>query len=367
MDLPAGDTNGLTYVAYLDSLKPIQKRVSEALGREADLIDTQSFLWVNREKKEASSWRELLSEWLKHNSRTIPPDLRALRDEFVERFPKGQLPSMSLEQYAEGQELQDTFCNWVEFKTIPLGDVRGSTVRKWGVWWDSSTKGWLWTKAFKDENDALSRITSGLQALVKAVEDQRLNELDSIGQKWLGSSNSLRCKPLSLYFPDEFLPIFQPEHLIHFLMCFGASPKGPVVTIGEYSISIAKLRKYPERYEAGNLDQANTTWFENHREEILEALSSHGGVLTLNRQLLSLLRDQTEFEGFDTHQMMKFLYECLPPKVEEENNGKKIWKIAPGEDAKYWEMCKECDVVVHWISDVDFRNYSDRGRANGAD
>lgn len=39
----------------------------------------------------------------------------------------------------------------------------------------------------------------------------------------------------------------------------------------------------------------------------------------------------------------------------------KFWKIAPGPDAKYWKMCRdqEC-IVVHWISDVDFRKYPDQ-------
>ncbi len=59
---------------------------------------------------------------------------------------------------------------------------------------------------------------------------------------------------------------------------------------------------------------------------------------------------------------MKFLYERLPPpKVEDKGDGERMWKIAPGEDAKYWEMCKKCGcIVVHWITDVDFRSYSDR-------
>jgi DNA polymerase III delta prime subunit len=321
IDTPQGSTNGQRYAAYLNFLKPVQQRLSEAMGHPADLIDTHSFLYITykKAKKDASpSWQQLLTEWLENNSKVITPDLEQLRQEFVRRFPKDKLGEMTLEQYAQGQESRDGFCNWLEFKTRPLGGVGGGSVRKWGVWWSSDEKKWLWTKAFKDEHDAVRRIRTGLQALVKAVEEGRFSELDSIGREWLGASMGLRCKPLSLYFPEQFLPVFQQEHMRHFLAKLGAKPEG-------------------------------------------EALA-------LNHQLLSLVKDLPEFEGFDTHQIMTFLYECLaPPKTRENGDSLGIWKIAPGENARHWEMCKErrC-IVVHWISDVDFRNYPHAKSIRGA-
>lgn len=291
-----------------------------------------------------AAWRKALSEWLENNSRTIPTDLLALREEFVHRFPKDRLSEMSLEQYVEGLESKDTFCYWVEFKTKALGDVRGTPVKKWGVYWDKNQKEWRYIKAYKDENDALSKIKTGLQELVNAIEGDSFDgpNLDRIGQHF---SNALRCKPLSLYFPEKLLPMFSLEHLVYFLMCFGASPKGPVVRIGKYKIGIEKLRKYPERYEAGTLDSdpANKKWFEDHRKEIMEALSSHGGVLTLNRQLLSLLRNLPEFEGFDTYQMMKFLYESLPPQ---KKNGDEVAEPT-NEDITDVEPSKEIQKLLN--------------------
>jgi hypothetical protein len=269
----------------------------------------------------AVALKEALAKWLEHNSRTIPTDLLALREEFVRRFPKDKLSEMSLEQYALGLESKDTFCYWVEFKTKPLGDVRGTPVKKWGVYWDKNQKEWRYIKAYKDENDALSKIKTGLQELVTAVKSDSLDgpNLDRIGQHF---SNALRCKPLTLYFPEKLLPIFSLEHLMYFLRCFGASPKGPMVIIGKrkkYKIGIEKLRTYAEGFEAGTLDQTNTSFVRNSWEEIQAALSSHGGALTLNRQLLSLLRNLPEFEGFDTYQVMKFLYESLPPQKRTED------------------------------------------------
>jgi len=43
--LPEG-SGGRWYASYLDWIKPVQARLSKALGRSADLIDVHSFLWV---------------------------------------------------------------------------------------------------------------------------------------------------------------------------------------------------------------------------------------------------------------------------------------------------------------------------------
>jgi hypothetical protein len=74
----------------------------------------------------------------------------------------------------------------------------------------------------------------------------------------------LRSKPLYLYFPEAFLPISNPEHLRFFLGQFGKEPKGDLTA--------------------------------------------------LNRQLLTHLQSLSQFEGFDTFQMMVFLYESIMPK-----------------------------------------------------
>jgi hypothetical protein len=210
------------------------------------------------------SWKEKLVSWLKNNPRTIPSDLRVLREEFVRKFPKDELSRMTLEQYAQGLPSRDGFCNWLEFKTRPLGGVGGGSAKKWWVWWSKDENRWRFTKAFKNEGEALSKITTGLQRLVEAVEAGRVAQLDSIGREWLGGNLGLRCKPLSLYFPDQILPVFQPRHLEHFLNLFGTTPKGDA--------------------------------------------------LALNRQLLSVLKALPEFQAFDTNQMMRFLYDSFPPK-----------------------------------------------------
>jgi 5-methylcytosine-specific restriction protein B len=287
LEIETKGSRGVRYAAYLEFLKVLMEQLTPALGRETDLIDAQSFLWVtyNKEKEEAKTWQEKLALWLGKNPKVIPNDLRELREEFVRRFPKENLIAMTLEEYAQGQPSRDGFCNWLEFKTRKLGGVGGGSAKKWGVWWSKDENRWRFTQAFKNEEQAIANITNGLQRMIEAVERGSFDELDSIGQRWLGASLSLRSKPLSLYFPDQILPVFQPKHLEHFLNLFGESPKGDA--------------------------------------------------LALNRQLLGTLQGLPEFAGFDNNQIMRFLYDSFRPKElsEEEDDEQEIHSPAEPSEA----------------------------------
>lgn len=208
-------------------------------------------------------WRAKLTVWLKQNSKVISAELREVREEFVRRFPKERLGELTLERYALGhKDSRDSFSYWLEFKTKRLGHM-GGDAKKFGVWMGKD--GWRWNKIYTSAEDALTRIKSGLSALVTAVEQGRFEQLDQIGEEQIGQSRyGLRVKPLSIYFPAEFLPVWQPEHIAHFLKVFGAEPQGEV--------------------------------------------------LARNRQLRALLRAQPEFADFDTMQMTKFLYDSFPPR-----------------------------------------------------
>ena len=81
------------------------------------------------------------------------------------------------------------------------------------------------------------------------------------------------AKTLYMYFSNEFLPINSLNHLRDFLRCFGEEPKGEL--------------------------------------------------FACNRQLLAKIRSLPEFSGFDTQQMMRFLYNCLP--YGEKKTGRRRW------------------------------------------
>lgn len=241
----------------------------------------------------AKDWRAELQEWLKTNPKTMPGDLRKLREEFVRRFPKAQIGKLTLEDYALGLPGKDGFCYWLEYGLKEIGGVRGGGVSKWGVWWAQEGKGqWSWNRGFRvsTPEEALERIKSTLLALVRAVQEGRYDELDAIGGRMGTQRRMLRAKPLYLYFPDEFIPIFQAESLRRFLQLFGQEPRGDI--------------------------------------------------LALNRQLLSTLRALPEFTGFDTFAMGSFLFDRLRPN----NNGGElttVWKISPGKSASFWETFRD--------------------------
>jgi 5-methylcytosine-specific restriction protein B len=209
-------------------------------------------------------WRVELANWLTSHPKTMPANLQQLRQEFVERFPIAHLPDLTLDQYAIGKP--DSFCYWIEFKTHRLGSVSGGSSSKWGIWWSKSDQQWKWNKAFQcsDPQDAFNSIKAGLVALVDAAAEDHFDLLEPIGSNQLGSNrNGLRSKPLSLYFPDKFVPVSSPYHLTHFLTLF---------------------EQVPEQ-----------------------------GLHSKNRQLLEFLQSQPEFADFDTLPMMSFLYDTFPP------------------------------------------------------
>lgn len=270
--------NFATYRQVQEFYRQLWPTVKALGGR--DWIDVQTLIhvagsgfgvpeggWLDQQKIAGEEWRNKLQVWLQDNPKTMPEDLQRLRAEFVQRFPKERLGEMTLEQYALGLETsKESFCYWIERQTRELGSILGGSSRKFGVWWHKDTGRWRWNKAFNTESpeEALTQIKNGLLQLIEAVEAGHFAELDAIGAQTLGPNcYSLRAKPLYLYFPDDFLPISNPEHLRYFLQKFGQLPQGDL----------------------------------------------HA----LNLQLLDYLRDLDEFAEFDTSQMMRFLYDTFSP------------------------------------------------------
>jgi hypothetical protein len=242
--------------------------LEEVLGKK---MPRPTYTFTGQEEAtDAQNWRAKLRDWLETHPKTIPNDLRQLREEFVRRFPKEEIPDLSLEQYAPGYD-KDSLGNWLEYKARKLGSIKSPSFAKYGVWYSGGD--WHQKSNYNNPEDALSHITNGLAALIKAADENRFDELDTVSQERLGNfSFSVCCKLLNLYFPDEFIPIYSLSHLHHFFSVFDAEPPG------------------------GNFKR--------------------------NRRFLDLLRNYQEFEGFDTNQMMKFLYDCFRPS--KENQGEDV-------------------------------------------
>jgi hypothetical protein len=219
-----------------------------------------------------ADWRERLEKWLVRNPKTMPDRLRQLHMEFLERFPREKIATMSLDEYALGHKnSKDSFCYWLEFRLDELGSVRGGSSAKWGVWWSAELNDWRFNKGYSDPDSAIQSIRTNLDRLLTAAAERRYDELDEIGSGLGVNRNSLRAKTVYLYFPDEFLPINSRVHLDAFIRIFG--------------------------------------------------LNLQGGTHARNRHLLMHLRSFPEFAGFDTLQMMLFLYELLGNQLLTSNFG----------------------------------------------
>src|SRR5258706_279795 len=216
---------------------------------------------------DVNDWRSELANWLEHNPRTMLDDMRQLREDFIKRFPLETLGDMTLEQYAGGK-LYDGFCYWLATKTRQLGSINGGNSAKFGVYLGSDKEWHYNIKTYQSIDDALAKMKNGLVVLTNAVQKGEFDKLDELGARLLGPNRYvLRSKFFYLYFPDTFIPCFSMTHLKHFLNVLGAEPQ------------------------------------------------ENSDLLVFNRQLFNHLRHLSEFTGFDTQQMMHFLYDCFSSSV----------------------------------------------------
>jgi energy-coupling factor transporter ATP-binding protein EcfA2/predicted RNA-binding protein with PUA-like domain len=233
-------------------------------------------------------WRNFLQEWHKNNSIITPPNLAKIRDEFNQRFPKEKLDQLKLEDYALGNPEVNphSFCQFIEFEAKELGSIGGGSASKHGIYWSKADNNWRWDKFFKSSTaeGAFEQIKIGLIQLVKAVEQEKLDELDNIADQFLGKNrNVLRGKPLYLYYPDKFIPIFSINQLNDWLKFFN--------------------------------------------------LSNPDNTLAKNLILFNHLKFLPEFQGFDSWGIMRFLYDF------KEQNQINIWKIALYLRGFVWGRC----------------------------
>ncbi|MDR0438235.1 MAG: DUF3883 domain-containing protein [Bacteroidales bacterium] len=140
-----------------------------------------------------------------------------IRKEFLKRFPKDKLLSLTKEEYALGVEesRNDSFCYWLETKLEPLGNIHGGTARKFGVFYGKigkTEKKWQWSKWTNENFDIVK------QELYNLVIAGEKRDYDKIEQNEL--SPMFKGKILATYFPNDYLPVFSFEHIKYFLKQF---------------------------------------------------------------------------------------------------------------------------------------------------
>jgi hypothetical protein len=140
-----------------------------------------------------------------------------LRLEFVKRFSREKLETITIDEYSLNKEnnalSRESFCYWVETKLRDIGSIKGGTSFKFGTYVGregndlANKRRWTgWT------SESFDTIRSALIELYDAGESE---DIETIKESKLAPN--FRGKLLSIYFPNRYLNIFAKWHLHHFL------------------------------------------------------------------------------------------------------------------------------------------------------
>ena len=231
------------------------------------------------------------------------------RQEAVELFPLDKWPEMPLTRYALGQgNNKESFCWWMEFGTPVVGSMRGGSARKHLIYRQRDGNWYFDKQTYSNENEAWQALRAGFVEAFGKAKDGNWAAIDQI--EALSGGAALRTKALHCYFPTEVLPITSSANLRHFLTLLGS-----------------------EKADLAGVE-----------------------VVQLNRMLLDKMQHTPGFEGWKTKEIEGFLYRWANP-----NDQPRIVKIAPGEDAKFWEQCLSGGFIcVGWEEVGDLREFESK-------
>ncbi len=229
------------------------------------------------------------------------------RQQMLNLFPLEAWPAMTLDRYALGLPNVDTlYCVWAEFRSPHLGSIRGGSAKKMLIFKRKNKEGWFFDPAYESVEKAWDAVRAGF---VRAFELAHTGDFAAIDQiKEIAFGPALVVKSLHLYFPDRVLPVCSREHIIHFLKA-----------VGNYSHEL-----------------------ENENR------------VALNQALTKALLGRPEFIGWTTNEIERFLYWWTDPRETQ-----RVVKIAPGENAKYWDDCLNHGYIrVGWDEIGDLRAFA---------
>lgn len=225
------------------------------------------------------------------------------RKRVLAEFPLEEWPTLDIERYALGCG-PGTYCRLMEFDTVDLGGIGGGSAGKHIIFRRSSGEWKLAPQLGSDLEAGWKRLRGQFVAAFDAAARGAFDELDDLDA--LRSGQSLVTKSLATYFPQHFLPIFSGAHLRSFIERLGGTPRGA------------------------------TSW-------------------RANRQLLALVEQFPELSAWAPHELMQFLYDNFDPR----ERSRPVWKIAPGEQAKYWQDCLDGKYIcVGWDELGDLSQYT---------
>ena len=245
-------------------------------------------------------------------------DRRTLYNEFLFQFPLEKIRNMKLDEYTNLNR-ENSFCYWLESKTVELGSIWGGSSYKFGIYrYDKrpdnpsvvvSDEEYAWYKKYNASNrDEAFEIV--LKAIVTIAESALSGNLEAIEEENT-FGNVVKWKIAFLYANEMLLPIYKRDMLEKVASKLG------------YSDS-AKAKIY----------------------ELQHFLMSQKGGKDL----------------FDFYDELLAIIEAEPS-----NKKTKVWLFAPGENACMWDECKDSQTMcLGWdlIGDLsEFNNKEELTKA----
>ena len=143
-------------------------------------------------------------------------DRRTLYNEFLFQFPLEKIRNMKLDEYTNLNR-ENSFCYWLESKTVELGSIWGGSSYKFGIYrYDKrpdnpsvvvSDEEYAWYKKYNASNrDEAFEIV--LKAIVTIAESALSGNLEAIEEENT-FGNVVKWKIAFLYANEMLLPIYK--------------------------------------------------------------------------------------------------------------------------------------------------------------
>ncbi|MFI5503475.1 AAA family ATPase [Nocardia asteroides] len=230
------------------------------------------------------------------------------RQHIVEQFPLDQWPTMRLDQYALGLDggSVPTYCRMLEFVATEFGSIGGGSAGKHIIYRHKSGEWRLAPSLLGSTVDqAWERLRGEFVTAFDAVRREAFEELDEL--EVLVSGQTVATKSLAIYYPQHFLPIYSRTHLATFISVLGGTP------------------------------------------------DRHAPAWRANRALRALIDRHPMLSALTSAEVARFFYAHFDPRTK----ARPVWKIAPGENARYWKDCLAGKYIrVGWEEVGDLAQYT---------
>ncbi len=188
----------------------IRKELLEALKEKYNLIDYKDNSIDNK-----------INEYVKNNSYSeymnkISQEIK-IRNNFTKKFSMPFIKNMELEDYVIGRaDIDDSgknsFCYLIETQMKQLGEMRGSTSHKFGIYYSEEGK-YVYTKKYgNNETEVLETIKKEILELLINGKNDNYEEIEKSK-----IAPIFRGKILSTYYPEKYLDIFKEDDVDKFL------------------------------------------------------------------------------------------------------------------------------------------------------